>query len=398
MIRQPLLQMYSTLTTQLLPDVNVTDFNITHQLNWFVPGLKIKHYFLVLAFCLIFVVGVLGNILVCYVFGVRRTRRRSTTEWLILYLGVVDLLASLFNPPLYIYWTLTQHRTWHFGEVACKLLPGIGQVMTTASAGILLIIAVDRYMAIVMPFGGQFSFRTITIASFVNMIICFATYAHYMNTLRILRTGQCVIPDISVYSYSIPNCVFIILRLLTFTCVFIFTNIKIFTTLRRQKESLTIKELKEQRHKETQKIMRVLLIMGVVFVVLVFPRELFYLIFNLSWIDNDDGIAFGQSILNINSWLKVMHTANSCANVFIYAHMHEMYRDQVMRFFRCCNVARQESVETMYTMGTPLMNGDRQIQESASKTSPFFKRAHSWKERDKDVLLQVPNIGQTLDG
>ena len=350
--------------------------NDTTQSLW--PPLTLKDYILVFAFGLICTLGVLGNALVIYVFGFRknRTRHRSTTEWLILYLGIVDFLASLINPPLYIFWTVTHFSIWPFGAAACKFLPAFGQITITASSGILLILAMDRYCAIVMPFRGEFSFRTATIATVVNIVICFLIYAHYMHTLVIEKSGKCIIPDISVYSYSIPNCLFIILRLMIFACVFIFTNAMIFTTLRRQREELTIKELKVKRHREAQKIMRVLLVMGIVFVVMVFPRELFYLVYNISWIDSENGLN-NPIAFRVNSWLKVMHTANSCANVFIYANMHDVYREHVMRLFKCC---RHQRPENIFTLETQLIDDDHCTYITESNTSTFFKRAKEWRE------------------
>ena len=130
---------------------NGTLNNTTNEVYFKNEYISIRDWILVIAFSLIISFGVVGNAIVCYVFGYKKKRhRRSTTEWLILYLGIIDLLASILNPPLYIYWTVTHYSKWHFGYLGCKILPVLGPIMTSASLGILLIFAIDRYLAIVV--------------------------------------------------------------------------------------------------------------------------------------------------------------------------------------------------------------------------------------------------------
>ena len=300
------------------------------------PPVTVGDWLLVVAFLLIISTGVVGNALVCYVFGYKKkSRRRSTTEWLILYLGIIDLMSSTFNPSLYIYWTVTHYRSWHFGYIGCKILPALGPIMTSASAGVLLIFALDRYLAIVSPFYGQITWKTITAALVVNIVLSVLCYTHYIYGLEYFPedNGYCFVPDVQSLAYGVPNCLFIILRLTIFAMVFTFTNVRIFVALRKRQETSTLKELRKTRYNSTKRIMKVLLIMGIVFIVLVFPREIFYLVYNLSWLVSKNGMRFSPKVLEINSWMKVLHTANSCANVFIYSHMQTLYRKQILKLF-----------------------------------------------------------------
>ena len=98
-------------------------------------------------------------------------------------------------------------------------------------------------------------------------------------------------------------------------------------------------ELQQRRLKISKKTLNVRLTMSVVFFLLVLPKEILYLVYILSWMIKEKGIEYNSQLVEVNSWLKVIHTANSCANVFIYSQMHRVYRRQISRFlcqFRDC--------------------------------------------------------------
>ena len=386
---------------------NITDIITTLKpsLKPFVP-LKVEEWLLILAFCVILVSGTLGNILVIFVFGYKKkSKTRSTTEWLILYLGIIDLFASIFNPPLFIYWTVTRYQSkWPFGRLGCKILPALGPITTSASAGILLIFAIDRYMAIVSPFAGQLNWRTITVAAVIDVFLSVLSYFHYMYMLILDSNGYCYVPHVERLEYGVPNCLLIILRLLIFLIIFIYTNSRIFIVLRRNEFSSTVTEQRGRRHKQSKRIIRVLLTMGIVFFILVFPRELFYLVYNMSWIVTYPGLSYNATTLLVNSWLKVFHTANSCANVFIYSHMQTYYRRQifkVLHFFGCCKKrmerllfetnqasmirGRSSSANTTYV---PYHNNNTHVNTHVTYIhASFFRRMQIYINKSEEVYV-----------
>ena len=171
------------------------------------------------------IIGVFGNSFVIYAFGYRRRNvGRSTTEWLILLLGITDLLSTILNSSLYIYWTTTRHRQWIFGYIGCKILPAIGPILTTASSGVILIFALDRYVAIVRPFRGQLSSGAVSIAFMINMFLSALSYVHYIYYIELTR-GRCSLKPPNHLPYGIPNCTLIIVRLTVFATVFVFTSV-----------------------------------------------------------------------------------------------------------------------------------------------------------------------------
>ena len=305
------------------------------------PPLEANEWCLIGFFLLIMVCGVMGNLLVIYVFG--RKKKLRNTEHLILYLGIIDLMTSVFNPPLSIYRVYYGYRAWDLGQVACKVLPVIGPVMTTASGFVLLVFAVERYSVIVTPFDNKFTPTVIKVSCMSCVFLSAGMYIHYIIALTLTPPhGPCRVPDAKEPSYGYPNCVFIVIRLLSFLIVFLATNIAIYRTLRQNEQNLRIADIREKRIKQSRRIMRVLNIMAFIFLLLVFPRELLYLFFNVNDIVHDGGaggLNFGGDFVYIlNSWLKVAHTGNSCANVFIYAYMQDSYKRQIkiiLGFFGC---------------------------------------------------------------
>ena len=79
---------------------------------------------------------------------------RKPINYFIANMAMSDLLYSIFWPPTLLSWT---HRTnlWliggQFGQALCKLVPFFAEVSTKVSIQNLVLIAVDRFVAVVFP-------------------------------------------------------------------------------------------------------------------------------------------------------------------------------------------------------------------------------------------------------
>ena len=101
--------------------------------------------FLYILYSLIFVFGVPGNFMVCYVIGLK-TKRRYRGEFFILSLAIADLLASAFVPPMMIsdLANADHVKTWHIGRIGCYIFVSISPITVMASSWSLLMISLDR--------------------------------------------------------------------------------------------------------------------------------------------------------------------------------------------------------------------------------------------------------------
>ncbi|UYV73472.1 PRLHR [Cordylochernes scorpioides] len=100
-------------------------------------------------YILIFVVGLFGNVLVCYVVF-RNSAMHTVTNFFITNLALSDILLCMFAVPFTPLYTFIQE--WIFGNLLCKLVPYAQGVSVYISAFTLMAIAVDRFFVIVYPF------------------------------------------------------------------------------------------------------------------------------------------------------------------------------------------------------------------------------------------------------
>ncbi|KAM5222161.1 galanin receptor type 1 [Ctenodactylus gundi] len=108
-------------------------------------GIGVGNFATLLAFGLIFALGVLGNGLVIAVLA--RSRPRGTTSLFILNLSVADLAYLLFCVPFQA--AVYALPTWVLGAFACKFTHYFFTVSMLVSIFTLAATAVDRYVAVV---------------------------------------------------------------------------------------------------------------------------------------------------------------------------------------------------------------------------------------------------------
>ena len=310
-------------------------------------GTTTNEILLACGFAFTFFFGTLGNTFVCYFFGFKSKKHRNVTESLILYLGFVDLLASIVNPLLFSYWTISRYSRWDFGVVGCKILAPLAPVSATVSASIIMIICIDRYRAIVSPFNGQFAKKQVNAAVAIAIILSIASHANYIYYLEVDAGVPCFVVYGGELGYAVPYIVGTILRDLTYIGLFCFTTIAISRRLKQRKYANVNLDYSVRCRKESRKIVRVLYRIGLIFAILVFPKDVLSIASTISWLF-PPGIPSSSMLLYINGWLKVLNVSNSCVNVFIYAHVHTRFKREICKLLPACmrktrslSVARQ---------------------------------------------------------
>ncbi|XP_028332152.1 C-C chemokine receptor type 10 [Gouania willdenowi] len=99
-------------------------------------------------FCLIFPLGVAGNLLVIATFTLyRRLHLRSMTDVFLFHLALADLLLLLTVPLL----AVDTHLGWIFSSLLCKITRACYAVNTYSGLLLLACISVDRYMVVARP-------------------------------------------------------------------------------------------------------------------------------------------------------------------------------------------------------------------------------------------------------
>ena len=101
-----------------------------------------------------------------------------------------------------------------------------------------------------------------------------------------------------------------------------------------EKDSLQSMFQKQLRHHENNHVMKMLFIVAVVFIVTVFPRELFHIIYTISWLmPGNAGIMVSPMLVYMNSFFTCLLCSNTFCNVLIYAKLHHKFRKTVMSSF-----------------------------------------------------------------
>lgn len=105
------------------------------------------HWFALICYSIVFLLGVPGNGLVVWVTAFRMPNSVNA-QWF-LNLAVADLLCCLSLPLLMV--PLAQDQHWPFGDLACKLLKGLFYMMMYCSVLLLVVISLDRFLLVTKP-------------------------------------------------------------------------------------------------------------------------------------------------------------------------------------------------------------------------------------------------------
>lgn len=275
---------------------------------------------LISVFVLVFLIGTTGNLLVLYLFKNRNKNRLSTMECLICYLALADLLASIINPTMFIYWTITGHRVWHFGQIGCVILPSLTRITVTYSFGIISVITIDRFRVICRPSIWQLKAHLTWVPASVVFILSILSDIPKMVYVNVKPGHGCDVNEHQTSGHYIyPRVIILIVRNILFILVFSTTLYFIYKELYGEEKITTLRE--QMNLKRAKKIVCLLITMAAIFIMLVFPRDIFLIIFETSHL-SPPGIRTTQAIQHINSTLKVLHMCNCLSNPFIYAKLH----------------------------------------------------------------------------
>ncbi|XP_042904831.1 orexin receptor type 2-like [Parasteatoda tepidariorum] len=97
---------------------------------------------------IVFIVGLVGNTLVC-VSVYKNHTMRTVTNYFIVNLALADFMVILVCLPPTVLWDVTE--TWFFGSVTCKLVLYLQSVSVSVSVLTLTFISIDRWYAICHP-------------------------------------------------------------------------------------------------------------------------------------------------------------------------------------------------------------------------------------------------------
>ena len=266
--------------------------------------------------------------------------------------------------------------------MGCVVLPSLTRVTVSISMGIISIITIERYYIICNTFQQQLS--QLKIKLLLAAVILLSVMIDLPNILnyRINNDGGCGIHHTSLTGYDVPMVTILLTRDVLFLIMFCGTIYRIRTVLTSHERKINMKKIHET--KKLSRVVLVLIVIGVLFIIMVFPRDILHVTYFISWF-SPPGIGLG-GIKALNTTLKILHMANSVVNVFVYSKLHGKFRKRMKR--KCSRIfssKRREkqakyshvSIKTeheLVVMSSPSTIDSAQIRHMIIPYSPIYSR------------------------
>lgn len=286
--------------------------------------------FLYLFLSCVSVFTVLLNLLV--IISISHFKQLHTpTNLLIMSLAVADLLVGLIVMPVNIMDLID--NCWYLGKTMCSLYPVLNYVSVSASAGSLVFIAVDRYIAINNPL---LYTTKITVCKTSLFIVLTWSCAILYNTLFYFFNGHLLHPD--MFSRCVGDCVVVQTRSASMADLFIsfigpcsamlFFYLRIFKVARYQVKSISAMECDSAHGRGVRSVkLKAVKTLGIVIFVYLSCWIPYYL--NSLSAQSLSSMSLVWIVLN---WLIYM---NSSVNPLIYAIFYPWFRVSVKYIVTC---------------------------------------------------------------
>lgn len=293
-----------------------------------------------------FVFGFPANLLALWVLLFRTKKFPSTI--LLVNLTCCDLLLLLMLPFRIIYHF--QGNNWMFGEVSCRLLIALFYGNMYGSVICLALIAVDRYVALVHPFGAKTlrsSKTSILMSMMVWIMVLIAAVpmlasrqSYFIDTLSI-TTCHDALPEEEEKKYMVPY-----FATLFFLCFLIPLFVVVFCY------SAVLRTLVAAGARYTHAT-RVTALVLVVFIVCLLPSNILLLMHYSKWLHTPNSVKdYDDSYDNYSQFYNKLYvpymislaisTFNSCIDPFIFYYVSEDFREKVRKLL-CCTKTIYES-------------------------------------------------------
>ncbi|KAI1287370.1 Neuropeptide Y receptor type 2 [Halotydeus destructor] len=324
----------SNFMTSGLPDLTYDQEPITA--DSYINSMPAVRAFFYCLYCLIFLVGICGNALVCYVV-LRNKNMQTVTNLFITNLALSDILLCTFAVPVTPLYLLT-FRNWVFGKLFCHLLPYAQGVSVYISAFTLMSIAIDRFFVIIYPFKPRMEIRiclTIIACVWISAAVLTFPYGWYMEIVQIPENGKLYCEEVwpkeasrKAFGFSTSVLQFVIPFIIISFCY-----MKVCLKLRdraRQKPGAKSVRKEELERERTRRTNRMLISMVV--------------IFGLSWLPLNMNNLIADFYSPANEWLfaraffLLCHAAamsSTCYNPFLYAWLNENFRKEFKQVLPC---------------------------------------------------------------
>lgn len=292
-----------------------------------------------IVYTIIFVLGIFGNLLVCFVV-IRNRAMQTVTNLFITNLALADILLCIFAVPFTPLYTF--QGSWNFGSLLCHIMPFAQGCSVYISTLTLMSIAIDRFFVIIYPFRPRMKIETCI--SVIIMIWTFSItvtlpYAIFMTFYDFPYGRFCeeTWPSEKLRRIfgSVTSCLQFVLPFIVIA--FCYTCVSFKLNDRAKAKAATKNSRKEEIDKNRKRRTNQMLIAMVS-------------IFGLSWLPlniinlcND----YYMYAIHLEYYFlifflsHVVAMSSTCYNPFIYAWMNENFRKEFKQLIPCIDSSNQ---------------------------------------------------------
>ncbi|XP_022781684.1 neuropeptide Y receptor type 2-like [Stylophora pistillata] len=318
--------------------------------------------FKLFCYSLVFVFGVVGNVLV-FRMVVKRRKLRTVSNIFICNLAAADIAVLTVNLPFRLAYQENSY-IWPFGAVLCKTIPTLAYVFITASSMTLVIMTLDQYRAITKPLGRRFTVKTTKFAIVLSWTFSVLIALPFNFALRVVkrRDGQPVCTD----AWPSDNferfyflCLFVvqfIIPMAIIVCCYTLICGHLNSKTRLDHLPRTLNKKRSDRNK---KVIKMLVVVAAVY-------ALFTLPYHVTWLFS----VFGYPNSVAKKLCVLFVIATSAAHPIIYGTLNQEFNKGFKAFFRCLRQKEDDEYQMDNRIAT------RRLNEKCS---------HTYQVRGRDI-------------
>lgn len=333
--------------------------------------------------------GTVGNTLV--VLTVIRTKKLwNATNIFIANLAFSDVFVCVFDLPISAYYQITDD--WIFGSALCKVIPVCFAVIVYASTLTLTMIAVDRYLLIVMPLKRRMSVKLAMFLVFVIATLSIAVaspialYSKYVvidDKVLGLHRRYCLEEWPTPMARFLYTIITLILQFFVPLIIIAILYSHIFKRVRSR--------VKTTKHSRKTKTTKMLVAVVSVFAITWTPFHLYAVITEVHY----DAVK-GKYYKFLDALLRLFAMLSSCLNPFLYGWLNDNYRNAFLSIIR---KNPQEGAHMVHRE-----DSDEMTRRSVVNGSPSKRGRRTLVVNGKVTLAPDPgtfmlkNMGPTTEG
>ncbi|KAM9234719.1 C-C chemokine receptor type 6 [Dugong dugon] len=322
---------------------------------------KFSSLFVPIAYALICIFGLLGNILVVITFAFYK-KAKSMTDVYLLNMAIADILFVLTLP----FWAANHASgAWYFSNVMCKLTKGIYAINFNCGMLLLTCISLDRYIAIVQA-TKSFRLRSKTLAH--NKVICFAVWvvSIIISSSTFIFNQKYSLQGVDVCEPKYHNVLEPIkwkLLMLVLQLIFGFFIPLMFMIFCY---TFIVKTLVQAQNSKRHKAIRVIIAVVLVFLVCQTPHNMVLLVTAVTMGRTDRACGSEKLIGYTKTITEVLAFLHCCLNPVLYAFIGQKFRNYFLKIMKDLWCVRRKPQSTGFSCSR--MYSESAVSKQTSET------------------------------